>query len=166
MNQTLPDSPPPTVQPPRTRYGFGLSGLLFGFVGLAVAVACPYIAEALKPPPPPPQKLSDTLAEAGEKFVGRMIDRVRGKKTASPAELPPQPQPIPWTRYFALTATALGLLGAVLGTASWIRREDHRLAASAILAGALAVAWIYIVAALVIALVIVFLLLLLGALNG
>jgi hypothetical protein len=163
MDEVSPESITAIVRPPRIRYGLGLFGLIVGSVGLAVAVTQPYIAEALKPPPPPPQKFSDTLTEAGEKFVGRMIDRVRGKKAeplAAPA--PPQPRPIPWPWYLSITATSLGLIGAVLGTASWIRREDHRLAASAIVASALAVAWIYIVVALVIALVIVFLLPLLG----
>jgi hypothetical protein len=66
----------------------------------------------------------------------------------------------------SVAATSLGLVGSLSGTAGWIRREDPRMAASAITVGALAVAWVYIVAALVIALVIFFLLLLGGALGG
>ena len=52
------------------------------------------------------------------------------------------------------------------GTGAWIRRENHRLATSAIIAGSLAVAWVYIVAALVIALAIVFLLVFFGTVGG
>ncbi len=169
MDETSPDSTPtPTVRLSHPRPRFGLIGLLVGSVGLVIAVVHPHLAEALKPPPPPPQKLSDTLAEAGDKFVGRMIDRVRGKKAATPAPPPPppQPQPLPWAWYLSLAATSLGLIGAASGTIAWVRREDHRLAASAITAGALAVAWVYILAALVIALVIVFLLFLLAPSGG
>jgi hypothetical protein len=152
--------------PPRVRYAFGLIGLLIGLAGLAAAIARPYIAEALKPPEPPPQKLSDKLAEVGDKFVGRMIDRVRGAKPAPVAAQPAPPPRTPWPWYLSVAAASLGFVAAVSGTAGWVRREDHRLAASAITAGFLAVAWVYIVMALVIALVIVFLLILLGALGG
>jgi hypothetical protein len=56
----------PTVRPPHPSSEFGFFGLLVGSVGLVIVVVHPYPAEALKPPPPP-QKLSDTLAEAGDK---------------------------------------------------------------------------------------------------
>jgi hypothetical protein len=68
--------------------------------------------------------------------------------------------------YLSVAATSLGLIGSLSGTAGWIRREDSRMAVSAITVGALAVAWVYIMAALVIALVIVILLMLDGALGG
>jgi hypothetical protein len=68
----------------------------FGVLGLTAAVAGPRIAEALKPPVPPPQTLSDTLAEAGDMFVGRVLDRVRGKKPAAAAETQPPPPPTAW----------------------------------------------------------------------
>jgi hypothetical protein len=159
---TIVDSPPP-----RFRYGFGLFGLSIGVIGLALAVGRPHIAEALERarPKEPPQKLSDALADAGDKFVGRMIDRVRGKKHEA-AVRPPRPEPTPWLWYFSIVATGLGFAGSLSGTVSWIRREDHRLAASAIVAGALAVAWVYIIAALVIAFVIFFLLILLGSVGS
>jgi hypothetical protein len=120
---------------PRVRYALGLLGFVLGILGLTAAVAGPRIAEALKPPEPPPQKLSDTLAEAGDKFVGRVLDRVRGKKPAAAAETHPSPPPTPWGWYLSVAATSLGLVGAVAGTGGWVRREDHRLAASAIIAG-------------------------------
>jgi hypothetical protein len=160
---------PVAPQPLRTRYALGLLGLLVGVLGLFAAVARPHIAEALKPPKPPeppPQKLSDTLADAGDKFVDRIIDRLREKKAEPAAKAPPPSPPTPWDLYLAVAATSLGLVGALAGTAGWVRREDHRLAASSIVVGVLALAWVQIVAALVIAFLIVFLLLLGGAIGG
>jgi hypothetical protein len=154
----------------RTRYGLGLCGLLLAVVGLALAIARPYIAEALEPPPhrAPRPKLSHALAKAGEKFVDRMLEKARGGAAVVNAEPPPPARPPvwPWALYLSVAATSLGLIGSLSGTAGWIRREDSRMAVSAITVGALAVAWVYIMAALVIALVIVILLMLDGALGG
>ena len=154
----------------RTRYGLGLCGLLLAVVGLALAIARPYIAEALEPSPhrAPRPKLSHALAEAGEKFVDRMLEKARGGAAVVKVELPPPARPPvwPWALYLSVAATSLGLIGSLSGTAGWIRREDSRMAVSAITVGALAVAWVYIMAALVIALVIVILLVLDGALGG
>ncbi len=146
----------PPARPRRS--WFGLIGFVAAVLGLPLAIASPYIAEFLKPPPAP-HKLSDTLAEAGDKLVGRLIDRVRGRKPDAPV-IPPAERP--WLLYLTITATSLGLIGSLAGTVGWIRREDHRLAGSAIAVGALAVAWMYIVAALVIALVLIFFLWLSG----
>ncbi len=151
----------------RTRYGLGLCGLALAMVGLTLAVSRPVITELLKPSPVPRRKLSETLAGAGAKFVDRMVARARGKAAAPRDEPPPRPQPPErlWLLYLSIAATSLGFVGSLSGTAGWIRREDSRLAGSAIAVGALAVAWIYIVAALVIALVIFFLILLASALG-
>ncbi len=146
----------------RRRPWFGLFGLLAAMLGFPLAVTSPYIVEFLRPPPAP-HKLSDTLAEAGDKLVGRLIDRVRGRKPDAPL-IPPAERP--WLLYLSVAATSLGLIGSLAGTVGWICREDHRLAGSAIAVGALAVAWTYIVAALVIALVLCFLLLLSGYFGG
>jgi hypothetical protein len=135
-------------------------------IGLAFAVIQPYIAEALKPPEPPPQKLSDTLAEAGDKFVARMINRMRGKPAQPATKLPPAPHASSAAKSLPIAATSLGLIAAVCGTLGWVRREDHRLAASAIVTGTVAVGWIYIVTALAIALAIVILVLLRGVFAG
>jgi hypothetical protein len=99
--------------------------------------------------------------------LDRMLDRARGKAAAPKAKPPPKPQSRErlWLLYLSVAATSLGLVGSLSGTVGWIRREDSRLAGSAIAVGALAVAWIYIVAALVTALVIVFLFLLASALG-
>jgi hypothetical protein len=83
---------------PRLRYGFGLAGLVAAAIGLVLGVMQPHITEVMKPlppPEPPPQKMADVLAEAGDKFVGKMVDRVRGRKPEPPraAPLPPHCRP-------------------------------------------------------------------------
>ena len=150
---------------PRVRYARGLFGFVLGILRLVATVAGPHIARALEPPDPPPQKLSDTLVEAGDKLIGKLLDRVRGKQPETIRNAPPPTPAIPWGWYLSVAATSLGMPGALAGTVP-VRRENHRLAASAIVTGSLAVAWTYIVAALVIALAIFFLLLLFGAMGG
>jgi hypothetical protein len=153
----------------RTRHGLALCGLILAVLGLGFAIARPYIAEVLLPPPPPEPrpKVSEVLADAGVRFVDRMLEKVRGRAAAPKAEPPLKPRlpERPWLLYLSVFSTSLGLVGALSGAIGWIRREDSRLAGSAIAVGALAVAWVYIVAALVIALVIFFLFLLCSALG-
>ena len=60
----------------------------------------------------------------------------------------------------------LGLIGASSGAAGWIRREDHQMAAGAILAGFLAVAWSYIIAAIALAVFCAILILILVSIGG
>jgi hypothetical protein len=149
------------------RFAFGLAGLIVAALGLALGVMQPHITEAMKPPPPPPpQKMADVLAEAGDKFVGKMVDRVRGKKPEPPKAVEPPPKKTPWPLYISIAATSLGLAGSLSGTVGWIRREDLRLTVSAMAIGALAVAWIYIVLGIVIGAAIAILLMLLSALHG
>ena len=152
---------PPGTPSRSTRYVFGLLGFLLAVLGLACAIGQPYVEEALKPPEPPPKKLSDKLSEAGDKFVGRMVDRVRGEE--------PQPEepapPVPWGWYVSAAATSLGLAGALGGVVGWVRREDHRLSGAAMATGAAAALWVYVAAALVIALVIVVVLVVLGTIG-
>ena len=154
----------------RTRYGLGLCGLLLAVVGLALAIARPYIADGLEPPPhrAPRPKVSHALAKAGEDFVDRMLEKARGGSAVVKVDPPPPARPPvwPWALYLSVAATSLGLFGSLSGTAGWIRREDSRMSVSAITVGALAVAWVYIMAALVIALVVVILLMLDGCSAG
>ncbi len=166
MNESATDPTRVVAPTARVGYMFGLLGMIVGMIGLAAAIASPYLVEASKPPAPQPQKLADKLAEAGDKFVGRMIDRARDKQPAPVVEPPAPKPPTPWGSYASLVAAALGLVGALFGTVGWIRREDHRLAASSIVIGSLAVTWLYIVAGIIIASVIVFVLLLLSAISG
>ena len=100
--------------------------------------------------------------------MDQMLEMARGGPAVVKAEPPPPARPPvwPWALYISVAATSLGLIGSLSGTAGWIRREDSRMAMSAITVGALAVAWVYIMAAVVIALVVVILLMLDGALGG
>ena len=146
-------------------------GLCLGIIGLIVAVLAPQIARAIEPPKPlmpeisgatAKEWVSDTLADAGDKFVGKTIDRIRGRKPPPvPAAPTPVPTPVPpkvlgWDWYLETAGPALGLVASLAGLAGWLRREDLRIAGSALTVGVLAVTWVHIVTALVIALVIVF----------
>ena len=104
-----------------------------------------------------------TLAEAGDKFVGRMIDRARKTPVTSS---PPASLHLSLSFYLGMLAPTLGVAGSALSVAGWIRREDHRMAVSAMVVGFLTVAWLYILAALTLALVIAVLSVLLGAFDG
>lgn len=150
----------PVSSEPRARHGLGLYGLLLAVLGLTLAITQPYLTGVIDPPPPR-QKFSEVLSDAGEKLLDRAIAKVRGKAVVKAGPPPPAPaQKPPWPLYLSMAATLLGLAGAVSGMVGWIRREELRLTFSAITIGALAVAWVYIVAALVTALTIVFLMLL------
>ena len=79
----------------------------------------------------------------------KMLDRINGKKIEPPVA--PQPDPdVMKAWYLSLTSTSLGLVGMLLGTTAWLRREDHRLAAVALVTGFVAVAWVYVVIAVMI----------------
>jgi hypothetical protein len=134
--------------------------MIVAVVGLGLAVGHPQIVELLEPPPPPTAKLTDALVEAGDKLVEKVVNRVRGKKPApAPAAEPPAAPPAKprWPLYLSIAATSLGFFGSLSGTIGWIRREDHRLAGATVAIGGVAVAWMYIVAALAMAITMVIL---------
>ena len=136
-------------------------GLCLGIVGLALAVLQPQIAEALKPPRGPgmtAEELADATVDVGGRFARRVVDRVRGKalpRPAAPAAVPPE-KVLTWEWYLDLAGPALGLLATVSGLLGYLRCENLRVVGCAATAGFLAIAWVHIVTALVIALVIVF----------
>lgn len=146
----------PTADP---RYAFGLAGLAVSILGLILAVARPHVDDAAEPPPPIPAKIGDQVVDAADKFVGRMIDRARGKPNQPAA---PAPKVLPWRWYLAVAGPALGLLGAMAGLIGWVRHELPRPTVAAMVVGFLAVAWIYLLVALVITFVIVAAVLILG----
>src|SRR5262245_17302337 len=149
MSEVLVEEPPKTAS--RNRPWRGVVGSVAAFLGLGLAVLSPVILRAVEPPR---KELSAVIAHAGAKLV----DKVKGGKPG-PA-LPVEPA-VPWAMILSTTVTVLGLVGAGAGTASWIRREDRRLAGVAVIVGGLAMAWSYVVLALAVAVILFFLLVLL-----
>ena len=140
----------------RGGHRFGLAGVVIAFLGLSVAVVHPLFADLWEPPP---KDAADVVVEAGKKLAGKLVQKV---KRAQPA---PPPNRVSWPTVFAIAAASAGLAGVGLGAVSWIRREDHRLSAAAVAVGLLAVAWHYIVAAIVVAVVLAVLALILSAVG-
>ena len=87
-----PESLSPSESRSQPRFAPGLIGLLVAILGLGTALVAPHVVAAVEPPRP---KLSDTLAEAGDKFVGKMIDRVRHKEAPPSAEAAAPPRSLP-----------------------------------------------------------------------
>jgi|KBSSwiStaDraftv2_1062776.scaffolds.fasta_scaffold264952_1 hypothetical protein len=121
---------------PRKARTFGLVGIVVAFLGLAGAIFAPLAFEVQRPPP---KQLSDVLADAAVKIK----DRVTKRET-----LPPPPPETDWSVVAIITASALGFIGAALGTASWVRREDLRISGAAVAVGVTAIAFHYILAAI------------------
>jgi len=143
----------------------GIGGMALGFLAFAVAVLAPLIWHAAEPPPLPEPKIADVLADAGAKFVDKMVDKVRGRKPPPAAVAPATKDQLPWLLICSIAGTSLGIVATGAGSVSWIKREDKRIASSAVAVGGLAIAWNYVVVALVIALVIIFLLIFASALG-
>jgi len=122
---------------PRTKTrAFGLVGLVVAFLGLAGAIFAPLALEVRRPPP---KELSDVLADTAAKIKARVT------KSEAPA---PPPCQTDWRVVAIMTASALGFIGAALGTASWIRREDFRVGGAAVAVGVTAIAFHYVVVAI------------------
>ena len=132
---------------PRRGNCFALFGLLFGFIGLAVA-AYRMSVESETPPRPRAKEvleiLSDTVKKAADKF--------RKKPTpAAPAAVPTE-----WSvsRKLGLASTACGFAGAVLGCISWLVGEHRRWTWAALAVGVAAMAWAHVVVAVAISIAI------------
>ena len=126
---------------PRARK-FGLVGIIVASLGLAGAIFVPLAFEVQRPPP---KELSDVLADTAVK--------IRDKVTKT--ETPPPPPRTDWRVVAVITASAFGFIGAALGAASWVRREDLRVSSAAVAVGVTAVAFHYIMAAVGVAIVLI-----------
>lgn len=138
---------------------YGRIGLALAVLGLAAVIAGPFVDEAVAPPPRP---LSQELADAARRLMGRK---------PKPAEAKPAPRPaLAASWYCSVAGAALGVLATSAGVAGWVGREDARTAASAVAAGLGVVAWMYFQqnfgAALAVALVYVVLLVVLALLSA
>lgn len=126
----------------------GLMGLILGALGLALHIATPHLIVIQDPP----AKLSDRIAKAGEKLTGRVIDRIKGKAPA-----PDAPVPFPLESCLSMAAALMGVLGMIFGVLSWSRREDPRLGGCVIVIGGIALAWEYLLFAIALVFILIFL---------
>lgn len=108
---------------------FGLSGLLLAAVGFLISLFCPFIEEVKQPPP---KHLSQVITETAHQIKDKLTK----------PDLPVQTQRrVSLSRFLKGLAALLGFVGATLGTASWVKREDVKLAGIAVGVGLTAIAW-------------------------
>ena len=108
---------------------FGMSGLALATLGLLLTLFSPLIEEVAHPPP---RHISDAVRETATQIKDKLTK----------PELPLQAQRrLSWNRIMKVGGSVLGFLGATLGTASWVRREDVKLAGIAVGVGLAAIAW-------------------------
>jgi hypothetical protein len=108
---------------------FGASGLLVAVIGLIVALICPLIEDTTHPPP---RDLSHVLTETAT--------QIKDKLTRPEVTVEAQRQ-LSIKRVTKIFSALIGFVGAALGTASWVRREDTRLAGVAVAVGLASIAW-------------------------
>jgi len=138
----------PTVAP---RCGWlGWPGLAAALLAFALAACGPWLAGLLDPPPVP---IEDRAAEIAGRIRDRVVAKLRGQEPAPPT---PRAEPFRWSRTLPGIAIALGVIACSLGVLGLVRREDARLAGSAVAGGAGAVVFQW---AILIAGVLLFLLL-------
>lgn len=108
---------------------FGLSGLVLAGLGFFLSLFCPLIEEVKEPPT---KQLSRVITETAHQIKDKLTK----------PDLPVDPQRrLSWNRIMKGLAALLGFVGATLGTASWVRREDVKLAGIAVGVGLTAIAW-------------------------
>jgi len=119
---------------------FGLLGLSFAILGLAIALISPLIEDSRHPPP---TNLSSVLTETAEQI----------KEKLTKPDMPVEPRRRVSVRTIVMiSGSVLGFLGAALGTAAWGRRESTRIAGIAVALGLAAIAWNYVLSAVIAAL--------------
>jgi hypothetical protein len=121
---------------PKKASVFGVAGIVMAFLGLAVAIFGPLAFEVKREPP---KQLSDVLADTAVKIKERVARKEVKKPTTRQTD---------WRVVTIILASALGFMGAALGTASWIRREDLRVSGTAVAVGVTTIAFHYLVAAI------------------
>jgi hypothetical protein len=122
---------------------FGMTGVIFGFLGLLSVLIGPAIRDAIIPPPPAEKPLVEAIASLKQHLASKL------KKTPPPLEPPLQlfsPQKLPDTLSFAFAALAI-----IGGGVSYLRREDHRYAYVACGIGTATLVWHALILALAVA---------------
>ena len=108
---------------------FGLSGLVLAGLGLLFSLLCPVIEEVRQPPT---KQISQVLNETAHQIKDKLTKPDLGIEAE---------RRLAWNRFLRGFAALLGFVGATLGTASWVRREDLKLAGIAVGVGLAAIAW-------------------------
>lgn len=142
----------------RRGFRFALVGLVFGFLGLGVAVYRMSIEAE-----PPPRPVKKDVAEALSNAIGKAVDKFRGQESA-PAT-PDAGAAWPLSKQLGLAASVGGFISAVMGCISWLAGEHRRWTWAALCVGLAAMAWTHVVVAVSVAVAIVVVLLLLSALG-
>jgi hypothetical protein len=127
----------------RRRDVFGWLGLASGLVALALALLPGWIAPIYAPPSKP-------IEQSAVDLMGAVKDRVVGAIKNEPVPLPP---PLPgeiWQKRAVLTSLLAGFAALMLGILAFVRHEEPRLTACAIVLGAGAIATQFIFTALLI----------------
>lgn len=119
----------------RPQRALAASGAFLAFVALIIAVCVPAFLDAKEAPP---KALPHVLADSAVKIKARLAHR----------EIHAEPiKQISWKTALMVGGAFAGFLGAALGTASWVRRDNTRLSGIAISAGLTAIAWNFFLAA-------------------
>lgn len=111
----------------------GIIALIVGIIGVVTSVFSHEIAEHIQPSPPAEQKIADFAVRVKHAVIAKMKDRDSVAATA--------PQVYRWHATIPKVALALGILGLVGASASYIRGERRHFAISAAGFGIVALAW-------------------------
>ena len=140
----------------KTSPKFGIGAFLFGGVALLLAVMHFWLGPISKPEP-----LQQVVVDEVVKIRDTISMRLQGRELESP------PAMRKWNAdrvMHAVTAGA-GVVAVLLGLVAFIRRENLRLAGSAILLGGLAIAFQFVAAALGAILLVIVIVAVLGAIG-
>ncbi len=121
---------------------------------IALFIALPALCLAVIPPlviKPEPKKLTSVLLEEGASLALKLLKK-------DPAAPPPKDNRETTLYVLHVASIALGLLAVSLGLFAWIRKEHRRVCLSAMGVGAIAALWVYLIVAVMTA-VILFILL-------
>ncbi|VAW66193.1 hypothetical protein MNBD_GAMMA09-3444 [hydrothermal vent metagenome] len=131
---------------------FGISGLFIGVIAIIIAIFQGDIRAAVEPLQPTDNaRLKELVVDAGKLLIKQKILGIKEKQSA-PDEIITETHN--WVQFIYI---GLGILAIILGVISWINKEHIRLSGAAISLGLIAVAWQYVLIAVVIAVIILIL---------
>jgi hypothetical protein len=132
----------------------GIIALIVAIIGVGTSVFSHEIAERIQPTPPTEEKIADFAVRVKDAVVAKLKDRDAAVVAA--------PKVYRWHTTIPRIALALGILGLIGASASYLRGERRHFAVSAAGFGMIALAW----QALMISLGVVFVLIIIFAILG